>query len=164
DRWVLSQLQTLLDKVTKAYHSFSFYQFYQLVHNFCTIQISSFYFDILKDRLYTQGKDSLERRSAQTALYEILLVLVKIMAPILPYTTEEVWKYLPSAKEESVHLSDWPKINERFVNKKLEERWERLISIREKVLASLEEARKEKRIGNSLEAEVEIHSEKEYKL
>ncbi|MBU4560756.1 isoleucine--tRNA ligase [bacterium] len=164
DRWVLSQLQGLLDKVTNAYHNFSFYQFYHLVHNFCAIQLSSFYFDILKDRLYTQGKDSLERRSAQTALYEILLVLVKIMAPILPYTTEEVWNYLSSKEEESVHLSDWPKINERFVNKKLEERWERLISIREMVLTSLEKARKEKRIGNSLEAEVEIHSKKEYEF
>ncbi len=164
DRWALSQLQSLLEKVTKAYHSFSFYQIYHLVHNFCTIQLSSFYFDILKDRLYTQGKDSKERRSAQTALHEILLVSVKIMAPILSYTIEEVWEYLPGEKEESAHLSDWPKVNKRFLNKKLEERWEKLISIRERVLASLEKARKEKRIGNSLEAEVEIRCEKEYQF
>ncbi len=164
DRWALSQLQSLLEKVTKAYHSFSFYQIYHLVHNFCTIQLSSFYFDILKDRLYTQGKDSKERRSAQTALHEILLVSVKIMAPILSYTIEEVWEYLPGEKEESAHLSDWPKVNKRFLNKKLEERWERLISIRERVLDSLEKARKEKRIGNSLEAEVEIRCEKEYQF
>jgi len=126
--------------------------------------MSSFYFDILKDRLYTQGKDSLERHSAQTVLHEILLVLVKIMAPILSYTTEEVWKYLPGEKEGSVHLSDWPEVNKRFLNKELEESWERLISIREKVLVSLEKARREKRIGNSLEAEVEICCEKEYQF
>lgn len=164
DRWALSQLQTLLEKVTEAYRNFSFYQIYHLVHNFCTVQLSSFYFDILKDRLYTQGKDSKERRSAQSVLYEILLVLVKIMAPILSYTTEEVWKYLPGEREESVHLSDWPKANKGFLDKKLEERWERLILVREKVLASLEKARKEKRIGNSLEAEVEIRCRKKYKF
>jgi isoleucyl-tRNA synthetase len=164
DRWVLFQLEILLEKVTEAYRNFAFYRIYHLVHNFCTVQLSSFYFDILKDRLYTQGKDSEERRSAQTALYEILLVLVKIIAPILSYTAEEVWKYLPGEREESVHLSLWPEVNKKFLNKKLEDRWERLISIREKVLASLEEARKEKRIGNSLEAEVEIYCEKEYKF
>jgi len=164
DRWALSQLQTLIEKVTEAYRNFSFYQIYHLAHNFCTIQMSSFYFDILKDRLYTQGKDSLERRSAQTVLHEILLVLVKIMAPILSYTTEEVWKYLPGEKEGSVHLSDWPEVNKRFLNKELEERWEKLISIREKVLASLEETRREKSIGNSLGAEVEIYCEKEYQF
>ncbi len=164
DRWALSQLETLLEKVTKAYCNFSFYQIYHLVHNFSTVQMSSFYFDILKDRLYTQGKDSKERRSAQSALYEILLVLLKIMAPILSYTTEEAWKYLPGEREESVHLSLWPEVNREFLNKGLEERWEGLISVRGKVLASLERARKEKRIGNSLEAEVEIRCRKEYRF
>jgi isoleucyl-tRNA synthetase len=164
DRWILARLQTLLEKVTRAYGSFSFCTVYHLIHNFCAIDLSSFYFDILKDRLYTRGRDSRQRRSAQTALYNLLVVIVRIMAPILPYTTEEVWKYLPGEREESVHLSSWPQVKRDFADKKLETKWELLITARKKVLASLEEARQEKRIGTSLEAAVELACGEEYQI
>lgn len=157
DKWALAQLQTLLKKVTRAYEEFSFYQLYHLVHNFCTIQLSSFYLDVLKDRLYTFGRTSKPRRSAQTVLYEILLILTKIMAPILSYTTEEAWQLIPGKdREPSVHLCSWPKVNEAWVDERLQERWERLFKVRSLVLGVLEEKRMAKQIGNSLEAKVLI--------
>lgn len=156
DKWVLSKLQSLLKKVTQAYEEFSFYRIYHLIHNFCTVELSSFYLDVLKDRLYTFGKTSIERRSAQTALYEILLALLKIMAPILSYTAEEAWECTPGKDESSVHLCDWPKLNKKWLDENLEDRWERLLNIRSLVCGALEERRMAKVIGNSLEAKVSL--------
>ncbi|MEA3560304.1 MAG: class I tRNA ligase family protein, partial [Candidatus Omnitrophota bacterium] len=155
DRWALSRCQVLLKKATQAYSDFSFYQIYHPVHNFCAVDMSSFYLDVLKDRLYTFAKGCNARRSAQTVLYEILLVLVKIMAPILPYTSEEVWQYLPGKhREVSVHICQWPKVNEKWIDKDLEQAWQRLLEIRQAVCAALEQKRISKEIKSSLEAKV----------
>ena len=159
DRWVLHQLQLLIKKVISAYESFEFYKIYHRVHNFCVLDLSSFYLDVLKDRLYCDRFNSLKRRSAQTAMYEILLTITKLYAPILPFTTEEIWGFLPSTKdgyEESVHLSRFPSVNSSYIDDKLATRWEKLLAVRDEVNKSLEEARRKRQIGSSLEAEVLI--------
>ncbi|MCD5390382.1 isoleucine--tRNA ligase [candidate division NPL-UPA2 bacterium] len=158
DRWALSRLAGLLGKATRAYDSFEFHRLYHDLHNFCTVDLGSFYFDVLKDRLYTFAASSRERRSAQTVLYEILLTLTKLMAPLLSFTAEDVWRHLPGNEEESVHLASWPSSDESYLNEKLEERWERLLRVREEVYRILEKARREKMIGNFLEAKVVLFS------
>ena len=121
--------------------------------------MSALYFDILKDRLYTFSSHSLGRRSAQTALYEILKALTCLMAPILSFTTEEVWKSIPQEPEkaESVHLTSFPEMKKEYLDDALNERWERIWEIRAVVTKALEEARKEKKIGLSLDAQVHLH-------
>jgi len=153
DKWALGESEILLKEVTAAYEEFQFYKVCQLLQNFCAIKMSALYLDILKDRLYTFAKDSSERRAAQTVLYQILLTLTKIIAPILCFTAEEVWRYIPGIKEESVHLCSWPKL-EKKVDKQLKEKWDRLFEIRNKVCERLEEKRIEKEIGSPLEAKV----------
>ena len=118
--------------------------------------MSSFYLDILKDRLYTFGADSTERRSAQTALYEILNSLVRIASPILSFTCDEVWESMSEEGLKSVHLASWPKVEKKWENKALLEKWAQLMQVRSIVLKALEEKRASGLIGNSLEAEVEL--------
>ena len=110
DRWALHHLQKLIARVREAYERFDFHVVYHSVQNFCAVEMSALYFDILKDRLYTFSPNSKGRKSAQTTLYEILKALTCLMAPILPFTTEEVWKYIPQekGKKESVHLTSFP--------------------------------------------------------
>ena len=157
DRYSLSVLYTLLNKVTRHYEEFEFYRIYQEVHQFCILQMSNFYLDILKDRLYTFKKDGLERRSAQTVMWESLTILVRIIAPILPFTAEEVWQYLAKDQNiESAHLADWPQANTKYIDTELENKWYNLIQFRTKVLKLLEEKRASGEIGSSLEAKVTI--------
>jgi isoleucyl-tRNA synthetase len=160
DRWALLRLYTLSNRVEKAYKDFEFHQIYHSTHAFCVNDLSSFYFDILKDRLYTARKDSLERRSAQTALFHILNSMVRLMAPIFSFTCEEVWKFMPpvAGREESVHLASFLSPNEEWKDDELLKSWDMLRSVREEVLKVLEVARKEKMIGNSLEAEVTLYA------
>ena len=108
DRWALHQLEILKEKVLQAYEDCEFHVLYHAVNSFCTVEMSAFYLDILKDRLYTSKKDSQKRRSAQTAMYQILDALVKLVAPVLSFTADEVWRYMPKQKEESVHLAQFP--------------------------------------------------------
>ncbi|PIV22126.1 MAG: isoleucine--tRNA ligase [Deltaproteobacteria bacterium CG03_land_8_20_14_0_80_45_14] len=159
DRWALHQLQKLIARVREAYERFEFHTVYHSVQNFCAVEMSALYFDILKDRLYTFSTRSRGRRSAQTALYEILKALTCLMAPILSFTAEEVWKYLPqeSGKAESVHLTSFPEVQSEYVDDALNERWEQIWEIRAIVTKALEEARKEKVIGLSLDAQVHLH-------
>jgi isoleucyl-tRNA synthetase len=117
--------------------------------------MSSFYLDILKDRLYTFGKDSKGRRSAQTVLYRILDVLVKVLAPLIPFTAEEIWKHFKGIG--SVHLSDWPTLDEKAIDLELENRWEKLGKLREEVLKALEEKRITRLIGSPLEAKIILY-------
>lgn len=161
DRWALSRLQGLVKKVTEAYEKFEFHQVYHNIHNFCIVDMSSFYLDILKDRLYTAKADSQERRAAQWVLHKILSVMARLMAPILSFTAEEVWSFVPDRQEESVFLSRFPAFDETFYNPALEDRWERLIAIRNVVNKALEIRRQERFIGNSLEAEVTLFLTKE---
>jgi isoleucyl-tRNA synthetase len=159
DRWALHQLQKLISRVREAYERFEFHIVYHSVQNFCAVEMSALYFDILKDRLYTFSSHSRGRRSAQTALYEILKTLTFLMAPILSFTTEEVWKSIPQepGKPESVHLTSFPELKKEYLDDALNERWERIWEIRVVVTKALEEARKEKKIGLSLDAQVHLH-------
>jgi isoleucyl-tRNA synthetase len=159
DRWALHQLQKLIARIREAYGRFEFHTVYHSVQNFCAVEMSALYFDILKDRLYTFSSGSRGRKSAQTALYEILKALTCLMAPILSYTAEEVWKYVPQepGKTESVHLALFPEVKSEYLDDSLHERWEKIWEIRAIVTKVLEEARKEKVIGLSLDAQVHLH-------
>lgn len=165
DRWALHRLQKLISRVREAYERFEFHIVYHSVQNFCAVEMSSTYFDILKDRLYTFASQSQGRRSAQTVLYEILKGLTGLMAPILSFTSEEVWQYLPNGegKPESIHLTLFPEVRGDYLDEGLNERWERIWEIRTLVTKALEEARKGKKIGLSLDAQVRLSlPEKEY--
>ncbi|WP_123289632.1 isoleucine--tRNA ligase [Desulfosoma caldarium] len=157
DRYALHMLQKLVGKVRRAYDRFEFHRVYHAVHNYCTVDLSAFYLDILKDRLYTAPPDSVERRSAQTALYRILTSLLKLMAPILSFTAEEAWAHLPGHHAESVHLEAFPEVEEALVDEALEARWERILRLRADVSRALEAARQAKTIGHSLDARVRLH-------
>jgi isoleucyl-tRNA synthetase len=157
DRWVLSQLASLLKKANASYDSFRFHRIYHDLHNFCSVTLSSFYFDVVRDRLYILPSHSVERRSAQTALYEILLAMVKIMAPILSFTAEEVWQHL-QGEEKSVFLTSWPEFDENRLNDVLDKKWSKLIKIREEVYRVLERCRQDGMIGSFLESNVTIFS------
>ncbi|HTL71338.1 MAG TPA: isoleucine--tRNA ligase [Candidatus Eisenbacteria bacterium] len=154
DRWALSKLELLKTEAGAAYEAFHFHRVYHLVYNFCVREMSSFYLDVLKDRLYTDSRKSVSGRSARTALHAILTALARLLAPVLSFTCEEVWSAL--GRPESVHLEAWPKSQPALRDAGLEDRWERFLGIREKVLKALEERREKKEIGNSLEAEVEL--------
>ncbi len=165
DRWAMSRLQTLIMNVKRAYESYDFHEVFHEIYKFCVTDMSAFYLDILKDRLYTFKSDSIERRSAQWTLYKILIAMTEMIAPVLSFTSEEIWRYIPGVSEESVFLSSFPEVDERFIDMELESRWQRLISIRDEVNKSLEIKRKERFIGNSLEAKVMLYlPEEEYKL
>lgn len=155
DRWAILKLHKLIREITKAYENYEFYKVHYLLNNFCTIDMSATYLDIIKDRLYVEGKDSKLRRSAQTVLYETVLALTKMMAPILPFTAEEVYDHLDELKiYETIFAETWPSYNENYIDKELEEKWDKILDFRDDVLKALEEKRKEKLIGNSLEAKV----------
>lgn len=159
DQWAVSKLYGLLNEVDEAYRSYSFLKAYQAIYHFCTIELSSFYLDILKDRLYTFASKSTKRRSAQTALFYIIEVLAKITAPIIPFTAEEVWWHLCGSETESIHLLDWPD-KEKFKlyeDVELERDFEDLFLLRKDVTKKLEDCRGQGLIGNSLDAKVFIY-------
>jgi len=155
DKWALGRLQMLSEKVTKAYEEYKFHAVFHSLHNFAVVDLSAFYLDILKDTLYTEAADSHKRRSAQTVLYELLLVITRLLTPILAFTSEEVWKNLPFGKEkESVQLTSWPEPKKDLVDEKLDDKFSKLQETRDEVLKALEAARAKKVIGNPLEAKV----------
>ena len=158
DRWIVGRTHRLLQRVTAAYDKYQFHEVYHSIYNFCVVELSAFYLDILKDRLYTSIPDSLERRSAQTALTEILRILLRLVAPVLPFTAEEIWQYLPEEmkQEESVHLSDWLEPQAENINSILEPVWDQLFNVRAEVLKVLEESRRKGVVGSPLEARVEL--------
>ena len=164
DKWALMKLNHLIKDCTKAFDNYDFNRAYQALNTFCVVDMSNFYLDIIKDRLYTRKQDSLERRAAQTTMYEILSALVRIIAPMTSFTAEEIWKYMPhkeNENEESIMLEYWPKIDEKYENKELEEKWNKIIKVKEEAAKALEMARAEKVIGHSLNAKVIINAEKE---
>jgi isoleucyl-tRNA synthetase len=165
DRWAMSRLQALTAKITSAYERFDFHEVYHLLHNFCVVDMSSFYLDILKDRLYTFKSDSKERRAAQWVLNRILLTMTGLMAPVISFTAEEIWGFIAGKKEESVFLSPFPKADEKYLDPALEDKWAKLIAIRNETNKALEIKRQNKFIGNSLEAKVILYlPEKEFNL
>jgi isoleucyl-tRNA synthetase len=161
DRWALDRLHRLIRNLTSAYDDFAYYRAYHQLYDFAVVDMSSFYLDVLKDRLYTFAPDDHERRSSQTALADILLALTRMCAPILVHTAEEVWLSLPEGWRdvESVHLSDWPRVNEALIDDQLARRWEQLLAVRGEVNRGLEQARNAKLIGSSLEASVQLWTE-----
>jgi isoleucyl-tRNA synthetase len=159
DRFILHRLQQLVERVRAAYQEYEFHILYHSLHNFCAVDLSAFYLDVLKDRVYTSGRTSRLRRSAQTALHEILVSLVKLMAPVLSFTAEEVWQYLPMpGKPASVHLTAFPEVRRELLDDSLAQEWERLLAARDEILRALEAARKEKRIGSAQEAAVVVQA------
>jgi len=156
DRWAMHQLELLKEKVLASYNDSEFHILYHAVNGFCTVEMSAFYLDILKDRVYTSKSDSLARRSGQTVMYRILDALVRMVAPVLSFTAEEVWADMPGTRESSVHLALFPALTPEVKDEALAQRWEKIIKIRAEVSKALELARVKKVIGHSLDAAVAI--------
>jgi len=155
DRWALHRVQEMNELILRAYENFEFHLVYHNLHNFCVLDLSSFYLDIIKDRLYVSSQKSVARRSAQTALNEILHVLVRLMAPVLSFTADEVWQYLKDdSRASNVHADLFVPVKEEYRDPELGECWESIIRVRKEVTKALEIARKDKVIGHSLDASV----------
>ena len=164
DKWALAKLNNLMDKVKNGYESFEFYEVYHAVQKFCIVDMSNFYLDVLKDRLYVEKSNGVERRTAQTTIYIILNALVKMIAPILSYTSEEIWKYMPhfeSEKTESIFLNDMSENVNLEITEKFIDKWDKIHKIRNEIKKILEIQRKNKIIGSSLEAEIAIYCDGE---
>jgi isoleucyl-tRNA synthetase len=166
DRWALARTARLIQRCLKAYEDYQFHIAYGALYNFCTVDLSSFYLDILKDRLYTHGTHSTSRRSAQTALWMILDAFTRLLAPILPFTAEEVFEAMEEGRAakrraESVHILLFPKYEPMHDRQDLVDEWEKLQAVRESVLKALEDVRQSGKIGNSLEARVRLMAGKE---
>ncbi len=161
DQWALFRLNKLIEKVTAAYENYEYHQFFHAIHNFCVVDMSNFYLDVIKDRLYCSAQNDPARRSAQTALTIILEYLVKMIAPILTFTAEEIWQHLPGQNKVSVQLSDWPEPNSKWSRDELGQSWQTLLEVHEEVTWALEQARRDKVIGGSLEASVTIWADGE---
>lgn len=163
DRWAVDRACLLQEEVIKAYEGYQFHQVYQKVHNFCTVDMGSFYLDVIKDRQYTCRTDSLARRSTQTAMYHIAEALVRWLAPILSFTADEVWEFLPGEREESVFLTTWyeglePLPEEFPMNRGF---WDKVIAVRQAVAKEIEKLRERGGVGSSLEAEVSLYCDEE---
>ncbi|MEW6542632.1 MAG: isoleucine--tRNA ligase [Nitrospirota bacterium] len=166
DRWALLRLGELIRRVEEAYEDFEFHAIFHALNNFCSVDLSSVYCDILKDRLYTFRADSPERRGSQTVFFDVLVAVTKLMAPILSFTAEEIWRTMPEACKRSlgtssVHLASFPKPDDRWSDAELSSRWERLLAVRVAVQGELEKQRRDKVIGSSLEAHVRLRANRE---
>ncbi len=162
DKFALHKLNILIENVTDAFEKYEFYRYFQYLQNFAAVDLSSFYLDIVKDRLYTSGKKSLSRRACQTVLYEILQVLTRILVPVMPFQAEDIWQNMPENQRnglESVLLTDWPVTNAQWNNTELEAEFGEILKLREIVTKAIEPLRAEKRIGSSLETAVYIVSD-----
>jgi isoleucyl-tRNA synthetase len=156
DRWILHRLQEVIRRVREAYEQYQFHVVYTTLYNFCTVDLSSLYLDVLKDRLYTSKAGSPARRSAQTAMREILAAMMQLLAPLLTFTAEEVWLALPAypGKAESVHLTQIPEVDETRLQPELAETWKTLVSVKGEASRAIETARQAKTVGHSLDASV----------
>ena len=158
DRLTLHRLTRLTEKLTKAYEDFEFHAVYHSVHNFCTVDLSASYLDIVKDRLYTNRADSRGRRAAQTTMHIVLDSLLRLTAPVLVFTTEEAWAYLPGKTQESVHMASMPEAKSEWIDTSLEEKWDRLAAYKNEISKALEMARQQARIiGHPLDAQVMVY-------
>ncbi len=163
DRWALLRLSELIPRVKRGYEQFEFHTIFHALNNFCSVDMSAVYLDILKDRLYTFRRDHPYRRSSQTAVFDVLVMLTKLMAPILSFTADELWRMLPEAARQnpalpSVHLAAMPEPDPRWNNPDLGAIWADLMQVREAAQVSLEEKRREKLVGSSLEAAITIEA------
>ncbi|MCS7265715.1 MAG: isoleucine--tRNA ligase [Armatimonadetes bacterium] len=156
DKFMLHRLAEVVDEVTEAYEEFDYPTVFQTLQRFCAVDLSAFYFDVLKDRLYCDAADDLRRRSAQTVIFEIAKALCIMLFPMISHTAEEAWGYLTNwdGKPESIALTDWTKVSDAWRNEKLSEKWKQLLLVRDEVKSALEIAKNEKRVVNPLEAKV----------
>ena len=163
DRWALLRLDALVRSVTEAYDNYEFHVVFHAIHNFCTIDMSSIYFDVLKDMLYCTHPQDKERRAVQTVLYEVIQTITIMLAPIMAFTTEEIWSHLRKEDQPlSIQLLDWPSFKDNYRDSELEARMEKILQAREVVSKALEEARAQKLIGHSLGADVIIYADSEW--
>lgn len=161
DKFALSKLNKLVVEVTEAFESYEFYKYFQCLQNFAAVDLSSFYLDIVKDRLYTSGKKSLSRRACQTVLYETMHALVRVLTPVMPHQAEDIWQNIPECQRQglkSILLSDWVKENDEWNNEQLEEDFAKILKSREIVTKAIEPLRADKKVGSSLEVAVYIKS------
>ena len=160
DKWALVRLDTLIDKVNTGYDKFDFHIVFHAIHNFCVIDMSSFYLDIIKDRLYCTDEKSVERRAAQTAMYRILSGVARLIAPIMSFTAEEIWSYMPhssSDDKDSIYLNDMPVKSGIKLTPEFESKWNLIYDLRQAVNKALEIKRNDKVIGKSLEADIKLY-------
>lgn len=157
DRWIMSRLQQVIAQCREGYENYEFHQVVHIIQSFCSVDLSSLYLDIIKDRLYAEGTNSQKRRSAQTALYHLLSALVRLLAPVLVHTADEVWQASCFAQDApSVHLASFPEVDESWVNPELDAQFRKLIEVRDSVYKSIEEARQAGQIGKPVEAKVSL--------
>ena len=161
DRYALARYGEVATRVLRAYDRYEFQTVVHTLNNYLTVDLSAFYVDISKDRLYTFGPESDARRSAQTAIHTIIDGLTRLIAPILPITADELWRNLPGAEADSVHLADFPKGVDTLVDPELIDRWTRLLNLRDAVNGELEKLRQNKVVGTSLEAAVSVTADGE---
>lgn len=154
DRYMLVKLQQLISRVLNAYDNYDFSTVFNLIHQFCSQELSSFYLDYAKDILYIEPENNQRRRAIQTVYYENIVAIVKLITPILTHTAEEVWSYIPNQTEKYVQLTDMPKAREIEQSEGLLEKWDHFVNVRDDILKALEEARADKVIGKSLEAKI----------
>ncbi len=165
DKFALHKLNKVVEEVTKAFDSYEFYKYFQCLQNFAAVDLSAFYLDIVKDRLYTAGKKSLSRRACQSVMYEILQTLTRILVPVMPHQAEDIWQNTPECQKngmESIILADWPKVKPEWENEELDIEFSKLLKVREIVSKAIEPLRnsENKVIGSSLEADVLIQCNK----
>ncbi len=163
DRYAMHRLQKLIRRSRTAYEEYEFHAVYHALHNFCAVDLSAFYLDILKDRLYVNAPESEDRRSAQTVLHHLIEAMVRLMAPVMAFTAEEAWEYLPQVpeREPSVHAAQFPQVDESFLDDDLASRWDLLRRVRADVTKALEQARSEKLVGHPLDAAVTLYAQKD---
>jgi isoleucyl-tRNA synthetase len=167
DGWMLERTAELSKKCREWYAAYDFHRVYHAIHDYCVVDLSSFYFDVLKDRLYTKAPNNVSRRSAQTAVWKITSALVRLLTPVLVFTTEEIWKLFPKtlADAHSVHQSEFASAESLSsgITPQTADQWARLAQVRSAVLVALEQARAAKTIGGGLEAKVKLHAGAEAK-
>lgn len=159
DKFALHKLNTLIANVTEAFEDYEFYKYFQHLQNFAAVDLSSFYLDIVKDRLYTAGKKSLSRRASQTVLFEILQALTRMLVPVMPHQAEDIWQNTPELQKnglQSILLSDWPVCNKLWDNPDLDVEFTKILKLREIVTKSIEPLRADKVVGSSLEVAVYV--------
>ncbi len=163
DRWAVRRTAALQAQVLRAYDEYEFHHFYQRVHNFCAVDLGSFYLDVIKDRQYTARRDSTARRSAQTAMYHMAEALVRWLAPVLSFTAEEIWRHLPGDRADSVFFTTWHGLPDMAVSDEpvSDDDWARILEVREAVSKELERLRVAGEIGASLDAEVDLYCGRE---
>ena len=163
DRYMMYKLNKLIEYVNEAYTNYDYHLVYSEIHRFCTVELSSKYLDVIKDRLYTFNVEHKLRRSSQSTMYDVLYALTRIISPILAFTSEEIYSYMNirGEKKVSILLEDFPSVDNKYMDDELIEKWERIFEIKETMAKPIENARAEKKIGSALDAEVTIYAKNE---